>query len=106
MVDIPAPLDPVGHHREATMSAAVSDSAPAFRFTSMRPKHQAGLEVDAETHDQTRKDWWLCIWGQTASDRSAARARLGEMAARFGTEVDALVAVCGLKASILAQAQE
>jgi hypothetical protein len=74
--------------------------------SGLRVKVDAGLRVDAETHHDTRKTWWLCIWGQTAGERSAGRAHLAEIAASFGTDADALVAACGLSASVLAQAQE
>ncbi|MBV1798442.1 hypothetical protein [Siccirubricoccus sp. G192] len=74
--------------------------------SGLQAKVKAGLRVDAETHHDTRKTWWLCVWGQTAGERSAGRTRLSEIATRFGTDVDALVAACGLSASVLEQAQE
>jgi hypothetical protein len=73
--------------------------------SGLRVEAEAGLTVDVETHHEARRVWWLCIWGQTAGERSAGRARLAEIAARFGTDVGALVAACGLSTSVLAQAQ-
>ncbi|HWL80118.1 MAG TPA: hypothetical protein VNR89_04135 [Roseomonas sp.] len=52
--------------------------------------------VDGATKNRARKVWGLYEKGATQGERDAAKARLEEMAQKFGMDFDAFVRACGL----------
>lgn len=54
--------------------------------------------VDAATKARAKKVWGLYTRGGTDGEKSAARSRIEEMAAKFSMDFDAFVKACGLAA--------
>lgn len=65
---------------------------------SQGPKGGASAGVDAATKARAKKVWGLYTRGGTEGEKSAAKARLEEMAGKAGLSFDDFVAACGLSA--------
>jgi len=81
---------------EALKAKADGGAKAKAKAKPEEPKAGNTGTVDAVTKKRASKVWGLYTRGATDGEKDAAKARLEEMAAKFGLDFDAFVKACGL----------